>query len=407
MLTLFMGIHIYLFVTMLYKLWVSYKALTVKAANPPEYTGPLPKYTVIVPLYKEAGIAPRLIERLKKLDYPKSKLQVLLAIEPDDQETLEAFDGIVLPKNFQIVPVTLGKHRTKPHACNCALQYATGELVTIYDAEDAPEPDQLRKAVNLFAASGGKVVCLQAKLNFYNHSENLLTRFFALEYGAWFQYYIKGITLSGFSTPLGGTSNHFKIDALKSLGGWEASSVTEDVELGMKIADAGYDVKHLDSTTWEESPVELSQWIKQRTRWQMGYLLTWASYAFRKPKNWKSFGTLHLFVLANPLNSLLFLPLMYVFLAYMTGFLTFSWSPFWSILGWFLVVAGNVSVLLLHLLGGLKMGFKFWPLVFLLPFYWVLHAVASYRAIYRIIIGKSKVWEKTPHGVSKTEEEHV
>lgn len=405
MLKLWIVVHIYLVLTQIYKLWLLFLACRHRTQKVPEYKGELPRYTVIVPLYKEAEVAERLVGRLNLLDYPTDKLEILLAIEPNDKETLEAFAKIDLPKHYQIVMVPPGKYKTKPHACNCALEYATGQLLTIYDAEDAPEPDQLKKAVNVFAASPKKVVCLQAKLNIYNRDENGLTRFFALEYGAWFNYYIKGTTSAHVATPLGGTSNHFKVDALKALGGWKASSVTEDVELGMKIADAGLEVGHLDSFTWEEAPVELMQWIRQRTRWQMGYLLTWFFYSFKRSMKLKTLTTLHLFVLGNPLNSMLYLPLGSVFVAYLLGHNFLDIPPFWNAVGWTLMIVGNLSVMSVHFLAGRKMGFKFAPLALFLPLYWMLHCVASYRAVYKILTGKASVWEKTPHGVSKTGDE--
>ncbi|TMD78578.1 MAG: glycosyltransferase, partial [Chloroflexi bacterium] len=187
-----------------------------------------PMYTILCPLYREAQVVPQFVQAMQSLDYPPEKLQILFLTEANDAETRNAIRSLSLPPHFQILVVPDGKPRTKPRACNYGLMHARGSFVVIYDAEDIPDPLQLKKAVLTFAGHGSEVVCVQAKLNFYNIRQNLLTRWFTAEYSAWFDLILPGLQLAGFSLPLGGTSNHFRTAALRALGGWDAYNVTED-----------------------------------------------------------------------------------------------------------------------------------------------------------------------------------
>jgi cellulose synthase/poly-beta-1,6-N-acetylglucosamine synthase-like glycosyltransferase len=243
----------------------------------------LPVYTILVPMYKEPEVAQKIIRAVTALDYPVEKLDVKLLLEEDDPATREKIEEVRdrLPPCVEVVVcprVAPGEPRTKPRACNWGLERAKGEYLVIYDAEDHPEPDQLRKAVVAFhrlqAAGQEKVVCLQAKLNYFNPRQNVLTRFFTLEYTTWFDLLLPGLHAFRTPIPLGGTSNHFRTDVLRALGGWDPFNVTEDCDLGLRLARQGYRTHVLDSTTWEEANSRLGNWIRQRSRWVKGYFQT-------------------------------------------------------------------------------------------------------------------------------------
>ena len=235
----------------------------------------LPIYTVLVPLYREGKFAPVLVEQLLALDYPQNQLQVLLLVENDDAETWLALEECALPRHIQMIGVPTGMPRTKPRALNVGLAWARGEFVVVYDAEDRPERDQLRKAVAMFRALPRRAVCLQARLNFYNRHQSLLTRLFSMDYTIWYDMLLPGMTGKQTIVPLGGTSNHFRIDALRRLGGWDPYNVTEDADLGVRIARARLSVMMLDSVTWEEAVARVPQWVRQRSRWVKGYMQTY------------------------------------------------------------------------------------------------------------------------------------
>ena len=239
----------------------------------------LPVYTVLVPLYKEREIAEKIVSAALSLDYPRDKLDVKLLLEEDDAPTRSAVEGMELPECIEVVVVPKGLPRTKPRACNHGLERARGEFLVIYDAEDRPEPQQLKKAVSIFrrlenSRRGKRVVCLQAKLNYYNPRQNWLTKFFTLEYTQWFDLFLPGLHALRVPIPLGGTSNHFRTETLKELGGWDPFNVAEDCDLGMRLYKRGFKTAVFDSTTWEEANSELGNWIRQRSRWVKGYIQT-------------------------------------------------------------------------------------------------------------------------------------
>ena len=235
----------------------------------------LPVYTILLPLYHESSILRQLIDGITALDYPMSKLDVKLILEPDDDDTRTALNEHVLPASFEIVPVSDTGPTGKPRACNSGLARALGHFLVIYDAEDRPEPDQLRKAVQAFRDVPADVVCMQAKLNYFNRTHNLLTRWFTSEYSLWFDQLLPGLQSMDVAIPLGGTSNHFITERLQDLGGWDPFNVTEDADLGLRIYLSGGKTTILDSTTYEEATSRYHNWIRQRSRWVKGYMQTY------------------------------------------------------------------------------------------------------------------------------------
>ena len=369
----------------------------------------LPVYTVLVPMYKEANVLPLLTRALKRLDYPAAKLEVKLILEEDDQETIEAAKALKLPGTFEIVRVPPTQPKTKPKACNYALQFCRGEYVTIYDAEDQPEADQLKKAVLAFRLGDPKLACVQARLNYFNRSENWLTRMFTLEYSQWFDFLLPGLDWLKVPIPLGGTSNHFKLSALRQGGAWDPYNVTEEADLGIRLAQEGYTVGVINSTTYEEANGVLPSWIKQRSRWIKGYMQTWLVHMRHPIQLWRSIGTkgffsFHFFIGAPPFTMLL-APILWVItlLVWFTHSVDVGWlfpEPFGT-MALFNLLIGNLFLIYFGVIAALKR--KYYDLVLvgvLLPAYWVLHSIAAYKAFWQLMVNPH-YWEKTEHGTSK------
>jgi uncharacterized membrane protein YbhN (UPF0104 family) len=234
----------------------------------------LPLYTVLVPLHDEAAIVPQLSRALLDLDYPKAKLDIKLLLEEDDVETLRAVEALQLPACFETIVCPPGRPRTKPRALNIGLAAALGPLVCVFDAEDRPEPGQLRRAAERFAAGDPRLACLQASLHIDNAADGWLPRLFALEYAALFDVLLPGLAARGMPLPLGGTSNHFRRFLLERAGAWDAWNVTEDADLGLRLARMGYRTETLASFTREAAPRSLRTWFGQRTRWLKGWMQT-------------------------------------------------------------------------------------------------------------------------------------
>ncbi len=294
-----------------------------------------PPYTILCPLYREAQVVPQFVKAMKALDYPLDKLQIMFLTEEDDGDTRAAIKAMRLPPHFKIVTVPDGSPRTKPRACNYGLIEATGTYVVIYDAEDVPDPLQLKKTVLTFANYGPDLACVQAKLNFYNPEQNLLTRWFTAEYSLWFDLILPGLQWAKLAIPLGGTSNHFPTQTLRALGGWDAFNVTEDCDLGLRLAWFRLKTVVLNSTTYEEANSRVKNWIRQRSRWIKGYMQTYLVH-MREPSHYirnmrlREFLSLQL-VIGGKAAVLFINPLMWLLLAVSLIFRQ-SASQFYSVL---------------------------------------------------------------------------
>jgi len=369
----------------------------------------LPVFTVLVPMFREARMLPSIARALRELDYPLGKLDIKIVLEADDHETIEAARMLGLEGVFEIIVVPPSKPQTKPKACNFALRFARGEYLVIYDAEDRPEPDQLRKVVATFRRSPPNTACLQCRLNYYNVNENWLTRMFTLDYALWFDQVLPGLERLRIPIPLGGTSNHFKIAVLRELHGWDPFNVTEDADLGMRLGQKGYRVGVVDSTTFEEASCRTGQWIRQRSRWMKGYMQTLLVHMRHPLRLMRVAGPLGFLgfvvfiggtVLAGLVNPI-FWALYFVWLiAAATGF-----DPIFPqtllFISLFNLLAGNGAFTYLSMLAPIQRGW-----LGLIPYsltvfgYWVLISIAAYKGLWQLLRDPF-FWEKTTHGISR------
>ncbi len=370
----------------------------------------LPVYTILVPVYKEPEVVHILVNSLKKMDYPQSKLDILLLLEEDDDLTLQAAREAAPPGNWRFITVPDALPKTKPKACNYGVYFSRGEFLTIYDAEDIPEPDQLKKAVIGFQKYGESYVCLQAALNYFNAEENIITKLFTLEYSYWFDYLLPGLDHFHLPIPLGGTSNHFRIKILKELGAWDPFNVTEDADLGIRACANGYRVGIINSTTFEEANSRYGNWIRQRSRWIKGYMQTFLVYNRHPlkmlkvlgPINWLSF---QLFIGGTPLLFLVTPVVWCLFLFWLctrsTSLEAFS-PPLIVYMGLFNLLLGNFMGIYLNMMAVFRRKlFRLQPVALLNPLYWLAgHSIAAYKALVQLF-HKPFYWEKTDHGLTK------
>jgi glycosyltransferase XagB len=375
----------------------------------------LPVYSILVPMYREARVLPLLVRALERLDYPASKLDIKLVLEEDDRDTIEAAKAMRLPATFEIVRVPASQPRTKPKACNYALAFCRGEFVTIYDAEDQPEPAQLRLAVEAFRANDARLACVQARLNYFNRGENWLTQMFTLEYSQWFDFFLPALSKLQVPIPLGGTSNHFRTHVLRKAGAWDPYNVTEDADLGVRLAQRGYRVGVIHSTTFEEATSDVPSWVRQRSRWIKGYMQTWLVHMRNPIRLWRTLGptgflSFQAFVGLPPFTVLLN-PILWILTLLFTvstlGGTDWTLPEPYGSLALFNLVVGNLFLLYFGTIASLKRGyFDLLPSGVLMPAYWVLHSVAAYKALWQLL-RNPHFWEKTEHGKSKFGAQHL
>lgn len=387
------------------KMAALFGALRKRAEPPAPIIARLPTVSVMVALYREANIAPRLVKRLGKLDYPQELLDVLLVVEADDHLTRAALDRADLPGWMRIVVVPDGTVKTKPRALNFALDHCRGSIVGVYDAEDAPEPDQIRKVVDRFHARGPDLACLQGRLDFYNPRVNWFSRCFTIEYAAWFRLLLPGIERLGLAVPLGGTTLFFRRAALENLGRWDAHNVTEDADLGMRLARRGYRTELLDTTTFEEANCRPRSWVKQRSRWIKGFMMTWLTH-MRDPKLlWRELGPrkflgFQLLLAGSVLHALL-APVLWSFWLLPFGFAhpvveILPEGEFFLLMCSFLAV--EISLIVFGIAGLARTGHKLSPLwVPTMVLYYPLATLAAYKAAWEMLV-QPFYWDKTTHG---------
>ncbi|MGE5267824.1 MAG: glycosyltransferase [Deltaproteobacteria bacterium] len=370
--------------------------------------GDLPVYSILVPLYREAHMAAALADALDRLDWPVEKRDIVFITEAEDHPTRRALAIATQGRpGMRIVSVPAGDPRTKPRALMYALPLAEGEFVVVFDAEDVPEPDQLRLAYARFQDEGAALGCLQARLNIYNARKNWITRQFALEYTALFDALLPAVERLKLPLPLGGTSNHFRREALLQTGGWDPYNVTEDADLGVRLARQGWDVKMLGSVTWEEAPQTFHAWFGQRTRWLKGWMQTSLVHLRQPARLWSELGARGFLgfnvLLAGVIISALVHPLFYAYAAWKlhTGELAL-WPPDgWPAVIWWagvvnLAVSYAVGIALTVVAAGRRHGWRLAAWAVLVPVYWMMISVAAYRAM--IDLGLRPFhWRKTDH----------
>ena len=365
----------------------------------------LPLYTVLIPIFKEEGMIGNIIYNMTNIQYPKDRLEILLILEESDKTTIEALKKFNLPYFASVILVPYSLPQTKAKACNYALPYASGEYIVIYDAEDIADPTQLQKSVYFFTHNKN-VSCIQSRLHYYNAQQNFITKMFSIEYAILFDYILPGMEYMNLPIPLGGTSNHIKMRTLREIGAWDQYNVTEDAELGVRLAIHKNKVAVMDSITYEESPSYLKTWLYQRARWIKGRMQTCVVYTRNFQQVVSKIGVKGLIsiqcMLGLPSLSMLITP--YALLIVICDFFfNFLHTPMLLdlvsytnlILHFFLHIA-QARVIIKKLKWESIIGYYY----FLFPLYFLLHMIAAVIALYQLIT-KPHHWNKTPHYTSQ------
>ena len=409
-LTAWAGITMLIASAMKLAAFLSFLGTPPEPPSPPPAPGPQmkrPRISVLVPLFRETEVARHLLMRLSRLTYPKSLLDVVLVLEETDTMTRDALHKARLPHWMRVIVVPDGHPRTKPRAMNYALDFCKGDIIGIFDAEDAPDADQLDKVAARFMQAPDDLVCLQGVLDYYNPRQNWLARCFTIEYAAWFRAMMPGMARLGFAIPLGGTTLYFRRAALERLGGWDAHNVTEDADLGFRLARHGYRTEMLHTTTREEANCHLLPWIKQRSRWLKGYMVTYLVHMrrpvllFQQLGAWKFLGFQAHFVTA--LSQFLLAPLLWSFWLIMLGLphplVGVVPDDMLRMMGttFFAVELCSMMIAMTAVSAPAHRHLMAW--VPTLHLYYPLGVLAAYKALYELVFAPF-YWDKTQHGLS-------
>lgn len=384
------------------RLWAALAPQRVQDAVPLLEDNELPVYSALLPLRDEAAMVGQLSRAVRALDYPPEKLDIRFVVEARSIATVAAVVAELWDPRFELVVVPDANPRTKPKALNYALPLVQGTHLVVYDAEDIPDPGQLRLAASTFAARPD-LACLQAELTIDNARESLIAALFAGEYAGQFGLMLPLLARLGFPMPLGGTSNHFRLSALRRVGGWDPFNVTEDADLGLRLARLGLKTETIASQTREEAPISVGAWLKQRTRWMKGWMQTFIVHN-RNPLEllrdigWRGFLGFHIYVgsmiLSAPLHSI------FVISSIVAGFLPHRAAAFsaWDLATIAVIFVGYGGPAALVVAGLARLDRR--DLLVqqgLLPVYWLLHSVAAVRALWELVT-RPYFWAKTEHG---------
>lgn len=369
---------------------------------------PLPKVSVLVPLLKEEEIAGKLIQRLTRLTYPKSLLEVVLVLEESDTVTRETIARTPLPNWISVIEVPDANNlTTKPRALNYALDFCRGSIIGVWDAEDAPEPDQIEKVVTRFQDAPENVACLQGVLDYYNSRTNWLSRCFAIEYATWWRMILPGVAHLGLVIPLGGTTLFFRRKILEDVCGWDAHNVTEDADLGVRLARHGYVTELIPTVTYEEANCRAWPWVKQRSRWLKGFLITWMVH-MRSPRAlMRDLGFLRFMgvqtLLLATFAQFACAPLLWSFWITLAGFehpvTATLGAPVTAFMIWVFIGSEVINLVVSMVAVSRREHRHLMGYVLTLPFYYPMAALSAYKAIKEMVV-EPFYWDKTQHGIS-------
>ncbi|HCI81843.1 MAG TPA: glycosyl transferase family 2 [Ktedonobacter sp.] len=370
--------------------------------SPTIYRDPALSFTIMLPARHEEDVYQETIQKVYDLNYPKELMQIIAICSDDDTGTIaEAQKKIeqLQDPNVQLLIYT-NKPTSKPRGLNHALQVSRGDVVTIFDAEDEPHPDILNIINTTMLDEDVDVV--QSGVQLMNHNTKWFCFLNVLEYFFWFKSSMHFFARIGI-TPLGGNTVFVRRELMEQLGGWDETCLTEDADLGIRLSLSHARIRIIyddEFVTREETPHTVEQFIKQRTRWNQGFI----QILFKG--EWLKLETLQrrllaFYVLIMPelqASLMLLIPVSLVMFFLVR-------LPLWLAMATYLplycfVLSACVSIAGLHeFLKAHKQKWQWREAVmmaaYFFPYQFILGAGAI-RALFRYVKGTSN-WEKTAH----------
>jgi len=372
---------------------------------PRRYEPPRLRFTLLLPARHEEAVIQETILRMVNLNYPRDFVQILVVIEASDTGTIAKVEetiadlrradiGHVRLMTFDDPPIN------KPHGLNVGLREATGDIVTIFDAEDEPHPDILQVVNTMMLREHSPVV--QCGVQLMNYADHWFSALNVLEYFYWFKsrmHYHAALNM----VTLGGNTVFMRRDLLNEMGGWDQHCLTEDAEIGIRLSALGVPIRVLyddEFVTREETPPSVSQFIKQRTRWNQGFLQILGKGDWMRLPRWSQ-RLLAFYTLAFPLlqaATVLYIPvsIWLMFYAKIPVIVALvSVLPLYALLIQLVVsIAGLYEFTKTHNLPH-PLSTTLRMVAAYLPYQWLL-GYAALRAVWRQVL-RVNTWEKTQH----------
>lgn len=384
--------------------WEDERTLS-RTRAPESFDPPTLSFTVLLPARHEESVIGETIRHIAGINYPRELVQVLVIVAADDVGTIAAVEEEICRLGSRGVHnvrlVTFGDGPiNKPHALNVGLKNAVGDVVCIFDAEDEPHPD-IFNIVNTVMLRE-RVHVVQCGVQLMNYADRWFSALNVLEYFFWFKSRLHYHARVG-AIPLGGNTVFVKRQLLEAVGGWDEGCLTEDADLGIRLSAAGVPIRVVYEdryVTREETPPTVGQFIRQRTRWNQGFLQVllkgdWMRLAGLTRK------VLAAYTLAFPLFQamlLIYLPVslwLMLFVKMPDAIALISILPFYLLL--FHLVVHVVGLYEFGAAHGLRPSLRvaLGMALTYLPYQWLL-SYAAFRAVWRLLWGFNN-WEKTAH----------
>jgi len=354
----------------------------------------LPLVSVIVPVKDEERVIGRLLDSLLRLDYPKERSEIIIVEDGSKDKTFEICQKYVDQHSSHIKLFHRETSNGKPSALNYALKKAKGEILALFDADCVPNSDVLLRAVECFKDSS--IAAVQGGASSINANENMLARLISYEEAVVFRTYALGRNVLNLFVCVWGSCCFLRRDVVEKIGGWDEGSLSEDLEISVRLTKEGYLVRYVpEIESWQESPARLGVLVKQRARWLRGHMETALKYGkLITNVNKKSLDTeVTLFTPFIQITALLG-----YFMALFASFLSIQLDYILSILGQVLLIL-TITVLLMigtaliYIIRPRKMTSLLWlPVVFA---YWLVENFIAFYALLQIVLRRPRRWTKT------------
>jgi cellulose synthase/poly-beta-1,6-N-acetylglucosamine synthase-like glycosyltransferase len=354
----------------------------------------LPSFSIVVPVKNEEKVIGRLLEALQNVEYPADKKEIVIVEDGSTDGTLDICRRYADMHDVKMQILHKPFSDGKPSALNCGVLHSAGDIIGVFDADRVPAPDALENVLTCFEDSA--VAAVQGRTLSINSEESMLTKFISYEEAVWCEAYLRGKDALNLFVHLRGSCQFFRREALKRVRGFDERSLSEDMEISARFVERGYRIRYApDVRSWQESPPDVKQLFRQRTRWFRGTMEVALKYGklMAKPRR-----------VSLDAEATLFGPFVLIasLLSYLAAFyMAFVPSPLDVLLRVVMQFTALVATATMFAFGlaliyssrPRKISNVLWlPFIY---FYWSLQAFIALYAVLLILLHRPRRWVKT------------